>query len=233
MKLRALALACSFAALPLGCGNTPTDQLTPGGGYDSIGPTSLAGGQRNTQHHFQDSNAGDNGLTDPNQVQQEVQQAGSPEVIARLHGCTKLTYAAFGNLLTSRGIDLTSTNPGSTADLYNNGQPSLGVANYGGRVPEATFSSTASLSKQMDILVAAAREIVPATAMGPATACPGTLIVDATGSFTMDGVSCLIGKPANQDYVNLANQAVTQAPDPTTGQQIAIAALLEAAHTCE
>jgi hypothetical protein len=58
-------------------------------------------------------------------------------------------------------------------------------------------------------------------------------LFDATGNFTKDGISCLIGKPARDEHVALANAAVTQASTPAIGKQIAISALMAAAHTCE
>jgi hypothetical protein len=64
-----------------------------------------------------------------------------------------------------------------------------------------------------------------------APACPGVKVIGADGKFTKDGVSCLIGKPATDEHVAIANDAV--AKNPTDGAKIAIAALLAAAHTCQ
>ena len=65
------------------------------------------------------------------------------------------------------------------------------------------------------------------------SACPGTALLDQTGNFTKDGISCILGKPATADHVTLANQVISEASDLPTGQQVALAALLEAAQTCE
>jgi hypothetical protein len=115
----------------------------------------------------------------------------------------------------------------------------LGVANYGGRVPEMIIPSTAALSKEFDIMVAASIEIQAAAKAGTLsmTACPGTQLLDTSGNFTKDGLSCLMGKPATPDHISIANDAITQATSQgltkDQGQQIAIASILEAAHTCE
>jgi hypothetical protein len=202
-----------------------------GSELNAVGPDSLGAGRHNTPNHFQDPNLGKNGLADPTQVQVQVQSVGSPEAVASLHGCTKLTYATLGAVLTSLGVDVTNTTMGSAGELYTDGATALGIAIYPGRTPEALFGTTASLTKQADIFVAAAQEILSNTT--PMPSCPGTALLDSVGNFTADGISCVIGKPATQDYVALANQLITDAPDQATGQQLALASLLEAAHTCE
>ena len=99
--------------------------------------------------------------------------------------------------------------------------------------------STAALSKEFDIFVAASIEIQAASKAGTLnmTACPGTMLVDTTGNFTKDGLSCLMGKPATagppRDRERRHRQAQSQGLTKDQGQQIAIAAILEAAHTCE
>jgi hypothetical protein len=198
---------------------------------NAVAANTLGAGQFNTPNHFLDPNLGQHGLADPQQVQVQIQKVGSPEAVARLHGCSKLTYASLGAMLTSRGVDLTRTDPGSAGELYAAGASALGVAIYSGRVPEAILGSTASLAKQMDIFVAAAGEML--ANQGGMPACPNTALLDSLGNFTSDGIACVLGKPSNQDYLTLANQTISEASDQATGQQIALSALLEAAHTCE
>ena len=70
------------------------------------------------------------------------------------------------------------------------------------------------------------------TNLGKSTRCPGVQLLN-NGQYTSDGIACLIGKPASDDYVNLANQMVTDVGDPTTGPQIAVATMLAAAHISE
>jgi hypothetical protein len=225
-------LGCGALALALAACSTPDaarDELAGGEHQQSYDPTSLAT-EGNTQHHFQDPNSGDNGISEPAVIRAQDQQVGSPEVVARLHACSKIPYATLGSILSTRGVALGGNNGGAGA-LYRTGAAALGVANYAGRVPEAIIASTASMSKQFDILVSAAAEVQKN--LTSSQACPGVSIADATGKFSKDGISCIMGKPATDAHVTLANQLVTQAADVDTGVQLAIAALLEAAHTCE
>jgi hypothetical protein len=200
----------------------------------AVDPSSLAAGT-NTQHHFQDPNAGTgiNGITDPTVVVAINQTIGSPEVVARLHSCGKVPYASLGNLLASRGVNIQPDTGGAqtAGTLYAQGGAALGIADYAGRVAEMVVASTSAMAKEFDVFVAAGAEIQ--ANLATSEACPGTTIVDSTGSFTLDGISCIMGKPATPAHVTLANQLVQAAPDTTTGIQLAIATLLEAAHTCE
>ena len=232
-KALVLAVAALGATSLLGCSN---DTSSTNSGWDhgqaSVDPNSLAAAG-NTQHHFQDPNTGDNGISDPNMVHADDAQVGSPEVVARLHACGKIPYASLGSILSTRGVSLAAGAKGAVTAgaLYTTGASALGVASYAGRVPEAIIASTSAIAKEFDILVAAAPEVQ--TNLTNSTACPGVTIADATGKFSKDGISCLMGKPATDGHVTLANQLVTQAPDVATGVKLAISALLEAAHTCE
>ena len=164
-----------------------------------------------------------------------------PDVLARIHGCSKISFAALGNILVSFGIDTTAKDPDSALQLYAQGAFALGVASYAGRVPEVALPTTSTLAKEFDIFAAAAAEIQShATAAPTAGACAGAgPLLDASGRFMKEGVSCLLGKAATQDHVFFANKTVDDTvaalgPDKAAlGQTIAIAALLQAAHTCE
>ena len=232
MKLKVLTIL-SVLGFAAGCSSAPNDVLV-----GDMDPNSLAA-DNNTQHHMQDPNTGDNGISDPNEVHAEEAQVGSAEVVARLHSCSKITYSAMGNILKNHGVNTGSTTQNSAGLLYKGGASALGVANYGGRVPEMIIPSTAALSKEFDIMVAASIEIQAAAKAGTLnmTACPGTQLLDSSGNFTKDGLSCLMGKPATADHISIANDAITQATSQgltkDQGQQIAIASILEAAHTCE
>jgi hypothetical protein len=226
-----IALPASLLALAACTNGAPTDQLTVDNQISSYaGSVSTPG---NTQQHHQQVNLGQHGVTDPTMVEQQTLSIGSIEVEARLHSCTKITYAALGQLLTSRGVDMTSTQQGSAGYLYTTGTSALGVADYPARVPEMLIPTAATESKQMDIFVAAASVIPPSTAFATTTGCSGVSILDTKGEFTSDGISCLMGKPATAAHLTIANQILSEAPDPTTGVQLAISTLLEAAHTCE
>jgi hypothetical protein len=231
MKLLALSMIGTLGLLAMGCTNESNDHLIGGG----FGNDSLAAGD-NTQHHFQDPNTGENGITDPAQARADMTAVGSPEVAARLHSCSKITYASLGSILASRGVNTSNKTQMSAGALYTQGGAALGVANYSGRVPEMIMPSTAALSKEFDVFVAAAQEIQAAQSL-TMTGCPSTQLTDTSGKFTKDGISCLMGKPATDNHVAVANDAVTVAQTKgltvAQGQQIAIASILEAAHTCE
>jgi hypothetical protein len=229
MKLGIITLATFGGALLMGCAGDPNDLL--------VGGDSLAAGEGNTQHHFAQVGTGENGENNssPDEVKAQDQQVGSPVVVARLHGCNKIPYASLGNILSSRGVNVTNAQQGSAGQLYKTGAAALGVANYAGRSPEMLLPSTAALSKEFDILVAAAREIqmTKPTMAG----CNAVMLVDGQGNFTKDGLTCLMGKAASDTHVTVANDAITQSMSKgltqAEGQQIAIASLLEASQTCE
>jgi hypothetical protein len=229
MKRTALTLVIAGLAV-MGCSNEGSDQLSGGlgGGQIARDPNGTGGGE---QPHENDPGAAARGEA-PTQAPetQPDQQVGSAEVVARLHACGKIQYASLGSILATRGVNVQNATANSAGALYRAGGASLGVASYQGRVPEATFHSTASLAKQMDVFTAAATEVQ--TNLATSTACQGVAL-QTNGQFTKDGISCIIGKPAKDEHVALANQAVSQAADQATGIRIAIAALLNAAHTCE
>jgi hypothetical protein len=235
--LLAFTLAGAALALPalVGCSADPNDQLAgpQSSGTPARSPDSLAAGE-NTFNHPATQPSGENDVTDPVAQKLLDQQIGTPEVIARIHGCTKITYGALGSILASRGVNVPqqadNQQPNSAGTIYRNSRAALGVANYGGRVPEALFASTSAMAKEFDIFVAASQEIL--TNYANATGCTGSTLIQ-NNQFTKEGISCLIGKPARDEHVALANNLVAQAADPATGQRIAIATLLEAAHTCE
>jgi hypothetical protein len=230
-KLLALS-SVPIAIAVVACSSDDANSLLGGGGTSGFAtdPNSLASGPDNTFNHPKQPIGGDNGLTDPLQHAIDDQSIGSPEVVARMHGAQKLSYAALGGILEDLGVDLGNQNPGSAGELYRGGTQALGVANYANRVPEQIVPSTSSLAKQFDIFSAAAPEIIANIAMSKR--CPGVVLV-TNDQLTSDGVSCLLGKPARPEHVMLANQLVTEATTPQLGIQIAIATLLGAAHTSE
>jgi len=94
---------------------------------------------------------------------------------------------------------------------------------------EAPFASTSNMSKLFDIFAMGSYEVVGTN--WAATACPNVKVLGTDGKFTKDGISCLMGKPASDEHVAIANDAI--AKNPTDGAKIAITALLAAAHTCQ
>ncbi len=234
LVLSALGLY-AISGATVGCSADANDKLT---GHDDVAqsPDSLAS-EGNTHNHTAEMGTGDNDSTEP--VVQKVLEGtiGSPEVVARLHGCTKMTIGELSSLLSSRGVTVPAitakppTGAQTTAGgILSQGQSALGVANYSGRVAEALFASTSAFAKQFDVLIAAAPEIQANFAKS--TACGGATLVE-NNQLTKDGISCLMGKPAKDEHITLANAAIAQSGDPATGLNIAVAAILAAAHTCE
>jgi hypothetical protein len=179
----------------------------------------------NTGSNFDHMNGSDGENANADNVQQKVEndnKVGGADVAARLHACGKLQYTAFGAFLRSRGV--------AQLAPYNGAGASLGVANYTGRIPEASFPSAAAFAKQFDVLAVASQEII--TNMRNSTACPGTDLLSADGkTFNKDGISCLIGVPATDAHVAIANQVIAE--NPTDGARIAVSTLLSQAWACQ
>jgi hypothetical protein len=217
-------IAFASAIAVMGCAEDPNDKLL-GGGTMSRDPNSPAGGPNNTYNHDFSNPGSEQGITGDGD--------NGPVSAARYHGCTKITYAALGAILKSRGVMATDNN-NNALNIYKNGASALGVANYGGRVPEALIGSTSAMAKQFDIFVAAAPEIL--ANLATTTACQGVDLAP-NGQFNRDGLSCITGTVATDEHVAVANQAVADAvkggATQAQGIQIAISAALEAAFTCE
>lgn len=231
MKRIALTLI-SVAAL-VACGDGTSDSLTGGREQQPAGNT--AGGENSTYDHSNDPNGAAPGADFQPADPQQVKMVGSPEVTARLHACGKLTVTSMGQILATRGMTATGTPAGAPAGaqsattIFKASSAQLGAANYQGRVPEAPFASTSTMSKMFDIFTMGSYEVAAGTWTG--TACGTAKVLGADGKFTKDGLSCLMGKPALDEHVAIANDAI--AKNPTDGAKIAIAALLSAAHTCQ
>jgi hypothetical protein len=247
MKRSALSLiGIGLTALALaGCEDASKDSLTNGGGGSVNDPNATAGGADNTFNHNNDPGAADPAANAQPPEPAQVRYVGSPEVTSRLHACGKMTVTSFGNLLASRGLTGGGTRPANAPSgiaLFGNYNAqtqmatasaptaaALGAANYNGRVPEAPFASTSAMAKMFDIFTMASYDAIAAN--WTSAACPGVKVVGTDGKLTKDGISCLIGRPASDEHLAIANDAI--AKNPTDGAKIAIAALLSAAHTCQ
>lgn len=222
----------ALAACSDGTSDTLSDGRTNQGGGD---PNGTAGGEGTTFDHSNDpGGAAPSSAGEQPPEPAQVKLIGSPEVTARLHACGKLSVASLGDLLTSRGLTGGGTRPAGAISgqaIYMQGStpPAIGAANYNGRVPEAPFASTSAMAKMFDIYTMSSYDAVAATWTAPA--CPGVKVLGADNKFTKDGLTCLMGKPATDAHVAIANDAI--AKNPTDGAKIAIAALLSAAHTCQ
>lgn len=230
MKRIALTLI-SVAALALAaCDDGDTDTLGNGGGRSARGPNDTQGGEDSTFDHSNDPGGAAPGAEFQPPEPAQMKLVGSPEVTSRLHACGKLSNASIADIIQSRA--LSGGNPQgsqSAQQIFNASGPALGAANYPGRVPEAPFASTSAMAKMFDIYAMGSYAAVGANWAPPA--CPDTKVLGADGKFTIDGISCLIGKPATAEHVAIANDAI--AKNPTDGAKIAIAAMLAAAHTCQ
>lgn len=226
----------SIAALALAaCSDGTADQLNGGNaGVGSGDPNGTAGNENTTYDHSNDPGGSAPGATFQPAEPAQVKLVGSPEVTSRLHSCGKMSVASIGSILTTRGLTGGGMRPQGAVSAQqifqaNATAPALGGANYNGRVPEAPFASTSAMSKMFDIFTMASYDAVATNWTAPA--CPGVTVLGTDGKFTKDGLSCLMGKPARDEHVAIANDAI--AKNPTDGAKIAIAALLSAAHTCQ
>jgi len=236
MKRIALTLIVGAALAIAGCSDGTSDSLSDGRGNTVGGdPNGTAGGEDTTFDHANDPGAAAPGAdTNPSPEPPVVKVVGSPEVTSRLHGCGKLSVTPIGSILTSRGLTGGGTRPAGALSgqaIYMQGTTAaaLGAANYNGRVPEAPFASTSSMAKVFDIFTMASYDPIAPTWAAPA--CGTVKVIGTDGKFTKDGLTCLMGKPATDEHLAIANDAVVK--NPTDGAKIAIAALLSAAHTCQ
>jgi hypothetical protein len=167
---------------------------------------------------------------DPYSVLERIEREGPPRYTARVHSCPKIRYLTLGNLLASRGVDLTRTDE-SAATSYRNATATLGAPDFANRARESIDTGIATASKMFDIYVQAAPEIIAHLASRPE--CAGAQLFDASGNCVASGISCLIGVPATPMHVDICNLTVARAGDVASGQQLAVAVLAAAAHTCE
>jgi hypothetical protein len=162
----------------------------------------------------------------------------SPAVASRLHSCQKLSFQEIGNLLTSRGVNLDAVAgngaPPTAGQVYRVGASILGAPNYAARTREAVRQTTSGATKLMDVFLMAAPEIIAAMPNVAACKINGTPAVMFNNDNTCNatGIMCLTGMPATQAQIDLCSQVLKDVPS-ATGKQIAVAAILSAAHTCE
>lgn len=160
---------------------------------------------------------------------------GPPRYTSKVHGCPKVRYETLGNVLRAVGVDTASTANLSAGQLYTSGFNAMGGPNFQNRIRENIAVTTSGASRMFDIFAAAAPEII--TAMPTLARCQtaGTPaeMFDANNQCRADGITCLIGQPAQPAHLDFCNLTVTSASDVTVGKNIAVAAILAAAYTCE
>lgn len=229
-----LATGAVIAVTTTGCDQNGANDLTVQPNTDYWSTPAAALHNPAPSHLAQAVGSGQNGITDPKTATIQAAQLGTPDQVARMHGTQKIQYAMLGSFLADLGVTMTAEAKESAiptaGDLYVNGSSALGAPLYGSRTAEMIVPSTAALAKEYDVFMAAAAEIM--TGAASSTRCPSVVLI-SNGELTQDGISCIIGKPATPDHVTLAQAIVAGASDATTGQQIAIATLLAAAHISE
>ena len=128
-----------------------------------------------------------------------------------------------------------SGDPPTAGQLFNEGFGPLGAAVYDARVGETIVWTSSGAAKQFDIFVQAAPEIISAIPNIPQ--CQengvGSILFDSNDLCTESGVTCIIGKPATNQYLAICSDLVDSASTPEKGRALAVAALLSAAHSCE
>jgi hypothetical protein len=232
--LASVAMIAVTAGTMTACDQNGANSLTVQPNTDYWSTPAAATHNPAPSHMAQAVGSGQNGITDPKTAAIQAAQLGTPDQVARMHGTQKVQYAMLGAFLTDLGVTMTAETKESAiptaGDLYVQGSSALGAPLYGSRTAEMIIPSTAALAKEYDVFMAAAAEIM--TGAASSTRCPAVVLI-SNGELTQDGISCIIGKPATADHVSLAQAIVAGASDATTGQQIAIATLLAAAHISE
>lgn len=220
---------------------------TGAGGHEpeqDIGGEQVSGADGNNFHHPEDPSAA--GQKSPFEILKERADEGPPEIRTRLHSCSRIPYTSIGAFLTSRGVNLDAVAPAgqppTAGQLYKGAKDSLGAARFDIRQGEAYFYTVAAATKLFDIFVQAAPEIIanienmPACQSTPGAGSP--MFDTVTGKCVYNSVSCIMGRPATDDDMELCNLMIEQADpnnaaDKQNKQRIAVAAFLSAAHTCE
>lgn len=232
-----------------GQGAGPTTTTSTGGTGGSGTTTTGTGGSEPAPSGSDTGNAdfdhmndpGQSGQKDPFEILKEHAEEGPPEVRSRLHGCTKIRYDALGQLLSSRGVNLAATgNPKTAGQLYTSGGDAMGQPKFDAREAEAYFHTTSGATKLFDIFVQASPEIIANIQNAEACKINGVgkpMFDPSDGSCVRETLSCLMGRPATEDDLILCNQLVSNADgtqaDIDRKRQLAVAAFLSAANTCE
>jgi hypothetical protein len=209
-----LAPACTNGQIQTSDGSTPP-------------PGSTTGSENNTWNHS-------NGQISPWDLLQAIEVEGPPDFTAHMHGCVKPRYHTIGTILSSLGVNITNTTNLSAGALYTAGYDALGGPSYPNRIRENISLTTSGADKEFDIFSSAATEVEAAFTAGTIANCPGATMFNSDGSCNASGVNCLLAdSAAPADAVQYCSITVTNASSTAIGQQMAVAAILAAAYTCE
>ncbi len=218
-------LTILVASLGLAACGGVDDGTTPDN--NDLPPGTTTGGEDTTFDH-------DNSGFNPFDLLDRLAEEGPPRFTARVHSCPKVRVRTLGNVLASLGVNMADTAQLSAANLYSTGYNALGGANYQNRIRENINITTSSASREFDIFAAAADQII--TNVNTLARCQvngvGAELFDGN-ACRLDGITCLIGVPAQAAHLDFCNITISKAADPATGKRIAVAALLAAAYTCE
>ena len=234
---RAALIGAAFvSAAASSCDRDPTDQLISGPGDPEVGI-----GQEGEGDFQHSPDLGSKKARDPFEILAAREEEGAPEVRARLHSCQKLQVEALRGLLLGLGVALDAPpgndmgGPLSAAALFQQGAQALGAADYDARVGERITWTTAGATKLFDIFVQAAPEIIAKLPAAPlcSEGAGGPAMFDAEGRCDRDAVTCLIGSPATDEHLVVCDSLIDSATSPERGREIAVAALLSAAYSCE
>jgi hypothetical protein len=188
---------------------------------------STTGGDDTTYDH-------DNSGISPWQLIERLQKVGPPRYSSKVHGCAKMRVETLGRVLTSLGVDITNQTDLSAGKLYRDGMNAMGGPNFQNRIRENVGISTSGASRLFDIFAAGADEVI--TAVPNLERCkvngiPAQLFDG--NACRIDGLTCLLGTPAQTAHVELCNVTIQNASDPEIGKRLAVASILAAANTCE
>jgi len=181
----------------------------------------------------------DNNGFDPFAQIERLAKEGPTSFTSRIHSCAKVRYRSFATVLTSLGVNVGATTALSPGELYRDGYNAMGGPSFPNRIRENLGITTSGASRAFDIFAAAAPEVI--NAMASTTNYPARC-KDASGANAVlfegntcrpDGITCLIGQPAQPAHVEFCTLTVSNASTPDIGKRIAVAALLAAAYTCE
>jgi hypothetical protein len=214
-------LVASFGAA---CTDEPTSDETP----DNKPPDGATSGTEGQT--FDHDNTG----FDPWEVIDRLAKEGPTRYTSRVHSCAKVRYRTFGTLLSSFGVNVAATGTTTPGQLWRDGFAAMGGPNFANRIRENIGITTSGASRAFDIFVAAAPEIiaaVPTLQRCQVNGVPAQLFDG--DQVRADGITCLIGTPAQPAHVEFFNLTVRNASSVTAGKNIAVAALLAAAYTCE
>jgi len=227
MTPKKLILIMAASVLAPACADSLDTAPTPGSD-NTPPPGTTAGSEDNTFNH-------ENDRISPWDLIQRLEEEGPPKYTSHVHSCPKVPIATLGNVLASVGVNVSNTTPLSAGDLYNRGYNALGGANFPNRIRENISITTSGASREFDIFAAAADEVI--ANLPNVARCQvggvGVQLFDANNQCRADGITCLLGEPAQAVHLDICNLSVTNASDVQTGKRIAVAALLAAAYTCD